>query len=240
MRRVLAVCVGIVLIATGAVWSWKTTRAPHLTAEELNHTVHPPSAPHPADCSSELSQVRSLSTNSQQERPKKNVAPLSEDEIAIYRTVLTRWTGRKGSLNVSAKTFPLNQTSSLIGSSDCACLQGIFLEGSDAFHSFHELTTELLSGKNALLVDAEKQSEIARDNDPHRTRGRIAGDAVERAFDAGLFSISEIAFDKGHHYALVAYSFVCGSLCGSGATVVVEKTAGEWKITDRRCGGWVS
>jgi hypothetical protein len=65
-------------------------------------------------------------------------------------------------------------------------------------------------------------------------------DPVEEAFANGLFTLSEIAFDTESNRALVSYSFICGSLCGSGNTWVFEKIGGEWKRVDRSCGGWVS
>jgi len=92
------------------------------------------------------------------------------------------------------------------------------------------------------LVDASKQAIIVASNDPDRTmgKGESVEDAVNGAFATGLFSVSEIVFDSEHQHALVSYRFWCGSLCGSGATLVFEKVDGEWRSTDRMCGGWVS
>jgi hypothetical protein len=92
------------------------------------------------------------------------------------------------------------------------------------------------------LVDATKQATIVRTNDPNQTigKGKSVNDAVRDAFDSGLFSMSEAVFDKKHHHALVSYGFRCGSLCGSGATLLFEKVGSEWKKTDRMCGGWIS
>jgi len=70
--------------------------------------------------------------------------------------------------------------------------------------------------------------------------GKSVEDAVRNAFATGLFSMSEIAFDKDHHHAVVSYSFWCGFLCGHGKTVVFEKVNGMWRNTNRNCGGWVS
>lgn len=42
--------------------------------------------------------------------------------------------------------------------------------------------------------------------------------------------MSEIAFDKERHFAAVKYSFWCGSLCGHGRTLVLEKVNGKWQI----------
>jgi hypothetical protein len=60
------------------------------------------------------------------------------------------------------------------------------------------------------------------------------------AFSSGLFSMSEIAFDKEHHFAAVRYSFWCGPLCGHGRTLVFENVNGEWRNANRNCGYWIS
>jgi hypothetical protein len=79
------------------------------------------------------------------------------------------------------------------------------------------------------------------DNDPRNWigKGNSVESAVNNAFDSGLFSLSQIAFDKQHRRALVMYSFVCGSLCGSGVWLF-ENVNGEWKRIEHLCGGWVS
>ncbi len=61
-------------------------------------------------------------------------------------------------------------------------------------------------------------------------------DSVKKAFETGLFTLSEIVFDKQHRRAVVAYSFVCGGLCGNGNTLVLKKIGQRWKIS-KRCGG---
>jgi hypothetical protein len=71
-------------------------------------------------------------------------------------------------------------------------------------------------------------------------QGKSVEGAVANAFANGLFFLSEIAFDREHMHALVRFSFVCGSLCGSGATTLFEKVGSQWKRTDRTCGSWVS
>jgi hypothetical protein len=47
--------------------------------------------------------------------------------------------------------------------------------------------------------------------------------------------LSEIAFDRGHRYAALRYSFSCGFDCAESATVVFEKTNGTWHQIDHRC-----
>jgi hypothetical protein len=81
-----------------------------------------------------------------------------------------------------------------------------------------------------------------RSNDPDKTmrKGKSVESAVASAFATGLFSMSEVGFDKERRHAVVSFSFWCGSLCGNGSTLVFEKIGQEWRITDRNCGGWIS
>ncbi len=111
-----------------------------------------------------------------------------------------------------------------------------------ATQSYHELTQDVFDVGKVGLVDSDKQATIVHSNDPGNAmrHGKSTNAAVEAAFANGLFTLSEIAFDTGHKHALVSYSFVCGSLCGSGNTWVFEKIAGEWKKASLTCGGWVS
>ena len=217
-----------------------------LTPAELAPWVHAPTPPRriTGGCP-EVKQAMALSSSpsgSGHEKPIKNTTPLGADEVAVYRAVLEERLCRGcASLNVSNVTYLLDLTSDKNGM-NCDCLQDIYLEDSSAFHSFHELTAEILPGGNSALVDPAKQAKIVRANDPDRTMrmGKTADEAVNNAFATGLFSLSEIAFDRSHHYAIVRYGFWCGSLCGSGATLVLEKTGDQWKVTDRKCGGWIS
>jgi hypothetical protein len=92
-----------------------------------------------------------------------------------------------------------------------------------------------------VLVDPKKQGKIIRSNDPSNAikKGKSVGNAVTDAFGTALFSMSEIAFDKDHHLAVVSYHFWCGSLCGNGSTIVFKKINGTWEKS-RDCGGWIS
>ena len=93
-----------------------------------------------------------------------------------------------------------------------------------------------------MLVDPKKQVKLVHSNDPSNTirKGKSVAKAVNEAFATGLFSMSEIAFDKDHRFGVVSYHFWCGFLCGNGSTVVFEKVDGEWREADRKCGGWIS
>lgn len=96
--------------------------------------------------------------------------------------------------------------------------------------------------KGVRLVNPNDQNGMIAQYDPDTLirEGRPVKEAVDEAFDNGLFSLSEIVFDTERRNALVSYKFVCGELCGSSNTWLFEKVNGQWKKTDRTCGGWVS
>ena len=104
--------------------------------------------------------------------------------------------------------------------------------------------------KNVVLVNGELQQKKVEENDPQKlmkraidggkrvTEKQLDG-SLHQAFAAGIFTLSEIAFDKRHQHAVLAYSFVCGGLCGHGNTVVLRKAGGKWKQR-KTCRSWIS
>lgn len=187
--------------------------------------------------------LTSVASSTKQRPPAKSTTPLTAEDVAIYRAVLSYYAPQGAKfLNVSNTTYPFDPISPMNHSSD-DCLKGIKLGGLDEIsRSFHDLTVDVLPEKTMKLVDPKKQSKIVQGNDPDKTmrEGKPVHSAVADAFASALFSMSEIAFDQGHQYAVVSYRFWCGSLCGNGFTLVFEKFDGEWRRTDRRCGGWIS
>jgi hypothetical protein len=176
------------------------------------------------------------------DKPAKNTLPLTEDEIAIYRAVLQHYGGEDiSALNVSVRTYPF-EMNSFSNENIAGCLKGIKLDNLPAIqNAYHELTNDILLVKNLTLVDPTKHSKIVRKNDPSITiaKGKSVNDAVSDAFSSALFSMSEIAFDQNRNYAVISYSFYCGSLCGNGATLLLKKENGEWKLS-RSCSNWIS
>jgi len=183
-------------------------------------------------------------TNPRKNKPLKAATPLSVDEVAIYKSVLQQFGSRKSEgLHVSSTTYPLNPDSPMSGLKAHDCLQGIDLENiASVSHSFHDLPPDVLAGNGMTLVDPKKQAKIVHSNDPSDTipKGKSVQDSVDDAFSTALFSMSEIAFDKEHQFAVVSYHFWCGSLCGNGSTIVFEKINGVWQNANRNCGGWIS
>jgi len=131
---------------------------------------------------------------------------------------------------------------------DEGCAEGIKPEQTEnaVLHSFAAALTP-----NVILVDAEQQETKIKQNDPQNlvkkavderqtVTDKHLNESVELAFSTGLFSFSEIIFDKGHRHAIVAYRFVCGSLCGHGNDLVLIRTGNKWKVKGS-CGvSWVS
>ena len=206
-----------------------------LTPSELAPKRLAPPAPPDESCD----QIQRALVGSSPKKPVRNTNPFSADEVAIYRGILEHWKANsRGLLNVSNRTFPIDRDIS-----DCGCLKGIEPQTIvSAAHSFRILTADVLAGKNIRLVDADMQTVIVHSNDPNSSirEGKSVETAVRVAFSTGLFSVSEIAFDKDQRRALVSYSFVCGSLCGSGGVWMFEKVDGGWKKSEHVCGGWIS
>lgn len=156
----------------------------------------------------------------------RDVAPMTEDQIALYRAVIRSWDpDERSTLRVSAKTYPLNPASL----SQCGCLKNVELRGLvSASRSYRHLTTAILPAKHMILAPVRQ------------AKARVSEASLEQAFGKGTFALSEIAFDKEHRHAIVGYSFWCGPLCGRGITAVYEKVNGMWKRTDQICGEWIS
>ena len=107
-----------------------------------------------------------------------------------------------------------------------------------------DLRTPLAGAPNVRFVDPREQSEVLDQVDVRAglQQGLSIDEAVDRAFAAGWMNISEVTFDTTGNYALLEYTFTCGSMCGNGGSVIMRRSAdGRWARTNRRCGGgWVS
>jgi len=184
---------------------------------------------------------------SQETGPELSKEPLSAEQVQVYRALLKFLAqGADASLNIANQTeaFDLVESDDDL-KSNSGCLKGIELENlKQVASTVHRLDARILMGKKMVLVDPEAQAVLVRKNDPSKTikEGRKVDDAVDEASRTGLFTLSEVAFDKQHQWAVLSFSFFCGRLCGSGAVVVLKKTgrSRRWKVTSRECVEWVS
>jgi hypothetical protein len=188
-------------------------------------------------------------TQDQTPKPKISDEPLTADQIAVYRAVLKDYTkGSQAPLNVANTTEPLDDSRPMF---DDACFKEV--EASLPKPSVpisHRLDHSLMPDMHLVFVDPDRQQKAIDENDPQnlvkkavdaheRVTDAQVDQSVKHAFEAGMFTLSEIVFDKEHRRAVVAYSFACGSLCGNGNTLILTKSGKSWKVA-KRCGGWVS
>jgi hypothetical protein len=187
-----------------------------------------------------------MAKQASQTKPKINDAPLTEEQVAVYRTVLKDWSkGTDTPLNLADTTDSLEHFGL---SFDANCGKEFDVKNAD--QGVHRLDARVAVTPKMVLVDPERQAEIIKRNDPQNLIKRGLDDhenvtdkqldrSVTEAFNSGLFTLSEIIFDKQHRHVLVAYSFWCGMLCGHGNTLILDKVGKKWKVS-KRCGGWVS
>lgn len=175
--------------------------------------------------------------------------PLTKEQIAVYRAVLEDYVkGTDGALNIANQTEPLGLSEPF---SPNDCIRSSQLEPAPKPGPVvHRLDRAVALSAKMVLVDRDEQERIVNENDPSNLIQRVIDKhepvsenqidkAVDKAFQTGLFTFSEIAFDKQHRRAVLTYSFTCGGLCGHGNMVVVGKVRGRWKMI-KKCGGWIS
>jgi hypothetical protein len=182
-------------------------------------------------------------------KPRVSKSPLTSEQVAVYRAVLEDYTkGNDGALNLANRTEPLEEPGPFF---DKGCVKGLALENNaQSVPVVHQLDRAVALNEKMVLVDPDRQEKKIEENDPQKLVNRAIDDgervtekqldsSVRQAFATGLFTLSEIVFDKQHRHAVLAYSFVCGGLCGHGKTLALKKVGQKWRIT-KRCGGWIS
>jgi hypothetical protein len=186
----------------------------------------------------------------QSEKPKPVLSkePMTSEQIEIYRAALKNYThGEDASLNLANVTRPFPVEGPFASGKDC--LRDIELPKSSENQVIHHLYPSVPLTSKMVLVDPGKQGKKVRENDPgeaikdsHKplTDADIAK-AVATGFNNGLFTLSEILFNKNHTRAAVQYWFVCGGLCGHGGTVILKMRDGKWVVDGSQyCGSWIS
>ena len=167
-------------------------------------------------------------------KPSVSSDPFTPEEMSIYRDFLASYNnGSKNILNIALTTEPFQANDDEL--SGCMKSFGKNNSRSTVTHAFPK---DAFPVEQARLVDPEKHA-ISDPGDAIR-QGKSVDAAVEEGFTAGLFTFSEIVFDRSHTHAAFSYSFHCGRLCGHGATVVFELRGGKWKPSKAFCGSSIS
>jgi hypothetical protein len=85
------------------------------------------------------------------------------------------------------------------------------------------LPKELRSLQDFLIVEQrELRALVARD--------QLTAFERRHALAPGTVAVSRIGFDASGSQALLYVSFSCGSLCGRGTFVLLERNAGRWEV----------
>jgi hypothetical protein len=164
---------------------------------------------------------------------KPDKAQLTSERLQVYGDFIESFSKTNFKF-LSNRTFPLDLSS--LGK-DAACLQALQLEGmEESSKAVHSLGPEVLREHSIHLISEQEESTILKRRDADVAAH--GADSTKRApgvtKDPGVLALSEIAFDKSHHFAVLKYVFLCGSQCNSGAILVLEKMGSQWASTTRR------
>jgi len=144
--------------------------------------------------------VLSLRAYTQENAPKPKVSddPLTTEQIAVYRAVLSDFLkGSDGALNLANLTEPLDQ-------SDKACFRGMDVGViKESVSVVHRLEPSLVTFTKIVLVDPDRQQKAIKENDPQKLiknaiddHAKVTDDqvdeSVKNAFNTALFTLSEI------------------------------------------------
>jgi hypothetical protein len=179
--------------------------------------------------------------------PKVSSESLTKEQVAVYRAVLQDFLGdSKDMLNLANTTEPLGQPAGPLGR---GCPKTSSPQVPDApVPIVHRLDPAVTLNLKVDLVDPERLKEKIKTGAPAILMKRVIDgrenvpekeidDATERAVRNGLFTLSEVVFNKEHSRALVSYDFVCGELCGHASVFLLKKVGEKWKV-HKTCQEW--
>ena len=188
-------------------------------------------------------------TQDHEPKPVLSKDSLSAEQIAVYRAALADYMQEEDkALNLADRTEPFGFNDF---QDDKSCLKSANIQiDINKANFIQRLDPAVALSPKMILVDPDQQNETVKKNDAgnliqrsiedqHPVTDRELGESVKQAFATGLFTFSEIAFNKLHSRAALKYSFVCGGLCGHGNTLLLKKVDGKWKVS-KKCGGWIA
>jgi hypothetical protein len=155
---------------------------------------------------------------------------VSADAVSVYRGFFHWYShGKPVAPELANVTYAHDAVRDLEGSD---CLQGITLERGSS-NTVHRLTYRVAKGTQVRMVDGKRRlATIKRDAAPDpMLRGKLPDDAFKTAFPSGVLNISEVIFDQIHSFAVMSYSFHCGSLCGGGGTLAFKRVGTSWVVS---------
>jgi len=178
----------------------------------------------------------SFSTNSTAAVPRDSLA--ASDESVIYHAFLNHWLGKDHSLTLISEIAAPPEHEDVKQFIECAGEAGYKDAQWQASTPQQNLRSVLGDLSYVHFIDPKKWH--PRDPGALIAKGQSVGKAVNTGISHALMSFSAITFDKEHRLAALSYSFVCGSLCGTGGEVLFVKSATGWVQSPHRCGTWMA
>ncbi|HEX5182018.1 MAG TPA: hypothetical protein VFW19_02580 [Allosphingosinicella sp.] len=169
--------------------------------------------------------------------PPPIAAPsISQDEAAIYEAVLDSWLGSEGGRHLVNEK--LSAPPSIDDEEIRDCIKGLHFSAPAPGAPVQRSLAGIRFRRHGIVLVDGSQWKPA---DPGEAiaGGKSVDAAVRQGFANALTSFSQIAFGSDGKDALVRFSTVCGSLCGSGETIHLRRSAQGWAIVGR-CGNWIS
>jgi hypothetical protein len=162
-------------------------------------------------------------TGEPQSKPKNVQTPVTAEELKLYGYFLDsflRSSGESTPMSLSDRTVSLV----LNPPNKDACLQEIGFKVSGTTAAIPRLIpASIASGRPILVVDPNDDLKDKR---------------------SGLLSVSEIGFDKGHHFAVFTFKLVQVGLGGGmymrGGTLVFRKINDKWTRANSNCLDWMT
>jgi hypothetical protein len=153
----------------------------------------------------------------------------SADEAAVYRSFLEKYAATRNlkgaGINLSSRSGPLNERAK-------ECLETVKAEKpKSSARPF--LKAQFESLPYIMLVNPGQQLEKIKKNDSPRVTS-------QQMAQSGMLTVSQIWFDKDHHFAVMSFSFYCGRRCGHGSTHIFRKVKGQWVQLEHLCESWIS
>src|ERR1700756_1502065 len=127
-------------------------------------------------------------------KPKMSEKPLTISQRDVYRAFRASYLGgSKGTTNIAEKTEPMEPDKK-----DLRGCMNRFPKGTSA-RKVHLFTTEFAQDDRIRLVDADKYETSDVGSLMHSKED--LDNAVQKAIDAGLLTLSEVVFDSHHQLA---------------------------------------
>ena len=168
--------------------------------------------------------------------PAGNTASTNSEIATIYKVFLSRWSGKAGGPSNLAESADAPSADDMKQYAACAKEIGKPHTQWIAGSAIPDLRAVL--GKSSSLHFVDPKAWRPLDPGALMANGASVGPAVSAGMSQALITLSAITFNKADDIAVFDFSFVCGSLCGTGSIVVFQKTQSGWVQSKTSCGGW--